>query len=111
VVKPNPALLLNLEQRTYNVFHVPEAVGSPYVPAQEDFVIPYRIRSVLGFGGMLPTADLFAIILFSKVPISRETADLFKTLALSAKVALLPFVKDAVFDRALGSTGKAGLER
>jgi len=98
VVKPDPALILHHEQRTYNVFHVPEALGSPCVPAQDDFVIPYRIRSVLGFGGMLPTADLFAIIIFSKVSIPRETADLFRTLALSAKVALLPFLRSAACD-------------
>lgn len=98
VLKPDPALILHLEQRTYNVFHVPEALGSPCVPAQADFVVPYKIRSVLGFGGMLPSADLFAIIIFSKVYIPRETADLFKTLALSAKVALLPFLRGAVFE-------------
>src|SRR6185503_853085 len=61
VLKPDPAVILHHEQRTYNVFHVPEALGSPCVPAQDDFVVPYRIRSVLGFGGMLPNADLFAI--------------------------------------------------
>ena len=51
VVKPEAALLLELEQRTFNVFHVEEAAGSPFVPAQRDFVVPFGIRSVLGFGG------------------------------------------------------------
>jgi hypothetical protein len=88
----DPSLLLAAEQKTYNVFHVPEAVGSPYVPAQEGFVVPWGIRSVLGFGGLWPTGQLFAVILFAKCPISRETAELFKPLALSVKLAVLPFV-------------------
>ena len=54
VLDPDPALLLDLEQRTYNVFHVPEASGSPYVPAQGEFVTPFGVRSVLGFGGCCP---------------------------------------------------------
>lgn len=90
-VNPAPELLLDMEQKTYNVFHVPEASGSPYIPAQKEFVIPYGIKSALGFGGMLPSGDIFAIIMFLKVPISTEVADLFKTLSLNVKIAVLPF--------------------
>ncbi len=88
---------LELEQQHYNVFYVPQAVGSPLVPHQDDFVIPCSIQSVLGFGGLLPSGNLFAIVLFSKVPLPRETANLFKTLALSVKLAILPFDGRAVF--------------
>lgn len=76
-------------QRTCNVFHVAEAHGSPYVPAQASFVEKYGIQSVIGFGGVLPTGDFFAIIMFTKVHISPAVADLFKTLALAARVAML----------------------
>jgi len=77
-------------QRTCNVFHVVDALGSPYLPAQVDFVEKYGIQSVLGFGGVLPTGDFFAIILFAKVKILPSVGELFKPLALSARVALLP---------------------
>ncbi len=93
VVKPDPALLLDMEQKTYNVFLVPEALGSPYIPAQEDFVVPYGIKSVMGFGGMLPSLDIFVIIIFLRASISREAADLFKNLSLNTKLAVLPFEK------------------
>ena len=93
----DPAMLLNLDEQTFNVFYVPDAVGSPIIPAQTDFVVPYGIRSVLGFGGVLPSGDLFAIILFSKVPISRTIAELFKPLAMNVKVAVLPFEGVAAF--------------
>jgi hypothetical protein len=99
ILEPGPSLLMDLEQTTYNVFYVPEAKGSPYIPAQEGFVIPFGIQSVLGFGGILPPESPFMVILFSKVHIPLNTAQMFRTLALSAKVALLPFVGQAVFDR------------
>jgi hypothetical protein len=97
LLQPDPALLLDMAQTSFNVFHVPEAVGSPYIPAQQEFVIPRGVKSVLGFGGVLPSGDVFAIIMFSKVPISRATADLFKPLSLSAKMALLPFSGSKIF--------------
>jgi hypothetical protein len=97
ILRTGPDLLVDREQKTFNVFHVPVARGSPYVPAQAEFVIRYGIESVLGFGGVLPQGDLFCVILFSKVPIPRETAELFKTLALSVKISLLPFADETSF--------------
>jgi PAS domain S-box-containing protein len=92
-----PTLLVDWEQKTFNVFHVADAVGSPDIPAQAGFVIPEGVRSVLGFGGILPSRELFAVILFSRVPIPRATAELFRPLALCVKLALLPFVNGPVF--------------
>jgi len=93
----DPDLVVDTAQHTFNVFHVPVAAGSPYIPAQSEFVAPHDIRSVLGFGGLLPTGDLFAVILFSRVAIARESADLFKTLSLNVKLALLPHAGGRMF--------------
>jgi hypothetical protein len=98
VVKPDPVLLLDMERRTYNVFLVPDALGSPYIPAQDGFVVPHRVRSVMGFGGALPSGGVFIVVMFLRVPISRETADLFKNLSLNVKLAVLP-LEAAVFAR------------
>ncbi|HMX93354.1 MAG TPA: hypothetical protein PLY42_18435, partial [Nitrospira sp.] len=70
-VRPDGEWLVDLEEKTYNVFYVPDAVGSPYVPVQDGFVGKYGVKSVLCFGGMLPSRDLFAVILFSKTPVPR----------------------------------------
>lgn len=78
-------------EHTLDVFHVAEAKGSPFLPAQEEFVIPFGIESVLGFGGVFPSKEFFTVILFSKQKISRETAELFKPLAKSVTLALLSF--------------------
>lgn len=90
-VTPGGEWLVDMEEKTYNVFYVPDAVGSPYVPVQEGFVGKYGIKSVLCFGGMLPSRDLFAVIVFSKIPVPREAAALCKSLALSLKTSLLAF--------------------
>jgi hypothetical protein len=99
VLRPDPKLLVGLEERKLNVFYVPQAVGSSYIPAQDSFVIPFGIKSVLGFGGLLPSGNLFAIIMFSKVQMTPSTTDMFKTLALNVKSALLPFDGKAVFEK------------
>ena len=101
VVRPDPDVLLELDEKTYNVFHVAQAAGSAHIPAQ-DFVSTHGVAAALGFGGMLPNGDLFAVVLFSKVAIPDETAELFKTLAVSVKVALLPLVNGPLFSSAAG---------
>ena len=93
LVRPDPKIMLDMEQKAFNVFYVPAAMGSPYIPAQDEFVIPYGIKSVLGLGGLLPMGDVFIIILFMKVEIPKEVADLFKNIALNVKIAILPFEK------------------
>lgn len=97
VLDPSDELMLEAEQRAYNVFHVPHALGSAFIPAQ-DFVKQHKVESVLGFGGLLPSGDLFSVILFSRAPITRQTANLFRTVALSVKLILLPFVWGRVFE-------------
>ncbi|MBE9076344.1 hypothetical protein IQ241_03375 [Romeria aff. gracilis LEGE 07310] len=42
-----------------------------------------------------------AIILFSKQPIRRETAEVFKPLAINAKMAVLPFDPGTIFTPSL----------
>ena len=93
VVRPDPSLLLDMRDTSHNVFHVAKALGSPFIVAQKDFVEPYGIESVVGFGGMVASGDLFATIMFSKVPISAETADLFKVVGLNLKLSLLPMAR------------------
>jgi signal transduction histidine kinase len=96
-VAPDPGLIIDLEQETYNIFHVPDAVDNHYIPDQRDFVIPYGIRSVLGFYGLLPSGNIFTVIVFAKVEIPRAMTDYFRPLTLSVKMAVLPFDGTAVF--------------
>ena len=76
---------------------IAEAKGSAYIPAQAEFVEPFGVQSVLGFGGLLPNGELFATIFFARVSVPRAVADMFRPLALNQKLALLPFVDRKVF--------------
>jgi hypothetical protein len=98
VLKPAPQFVVDLQQKSFNVFYVPAAQGSPYIPAQENFVVPFGVQSVLGFGGVLPRGDLFTVIMFARIPLPPETAEMFKPLALSVKLAILPFANGPLFD-------------
>jgi hypothetical protein len=71
--------------------------ATEYIPAQE-FGVPYCVRSVVGFGGFLPPGELFAVVLFSRVPVSRDTAALFRALALRVRLAFLPFSITRIFN-------------
>ncbi|HEX8254013.1 MAG TPA: hypothetical protein VF846_12775 [Thermoanaerobaculia bacterium] len=97
VVRPSRALLLDQEQTTHNVFYVSRALGSSHIVAQEEFVVRYGIQSVLGFGGLLASGDLFAVILFSKVAIPPDAADQFRVVGLNLKIAILPYARRTLF--------------
>ena len=96
-IAPSGDLVRDLAGKTYGVFYVAEALGSQFIPAQ-DFVREHDIRSVIGFGGVLPSGDLFAVILFARVPVSTASADRFRTIALDVKSSLIRYQADQVFD-------------
>lgn len=89
--------LVDNEKTSFNAFFVQDALGCPYIHAQKDFVEPYGVKSVLGFGGMLNSGDIFAVLLFSRVHVLLKTAELFTPLALSTKTALLQVSSGRVF--------------
>jgi hypothetical protein len=99
ITDPKPEDVRNTEGKSYGVFHVEHALGSRSIPAQEEFVARYRVQSVVGFGGSLASGDLFAVILFSRVTVSAESAERFRTLALDLKALFFPFTESSVFDR------------
>ena len=85
--EPNPSRTST--PQTLRVFHVEQALDSDFIPAQSSFVVPFGIHSVLGFGGLFPSGDLFCILMFSRIHISPETANLFEPLASEVSRALL----------------------
>lgn len=99
VLDPAPTLITKTTHKAFNVFHVEKAIGSPYIPAQNQFVLPYRVQSVLGFGGMLPCGNLFAVILFSKVPIPLNTANLFRWISAYVRISVESFDRKSVFTK------------
>ena len=80
-------LIGDMSKKTYNTFYVPESVGSPYIPTQDDFVIPNGIKSVLGFDR----------VLFSKASIPANAVNKFSAIGAGVKEAVEPFVGNKVF--------------
>ena len=91
MLEPTDEFLLEQQDRDLDVFYVPDAEGSAHIPAQEEFVIPYRVASVVGFGGVLPSASVFAVVLFTRVHIGNDVAFRFRILANEMKRAIARF--------------------
>ncbi len=98
VLQPSPDVVKDLAGKRHGVFHVEHAMGSPYIPAQQEFVERYGIKSVVGFGGMLGTGDLFAVILFATVHVPVNSAQRFRSLALDVRGSFGKFVEAAAFN-------------
>jgi len=105
VLQPSPEVVRELAGKRHGVFHVEDALGSPYIPAQQEFVVRFGIRSVLGFGGLLVNGDLFAVILFATVRVSQGSADRFRTLALDVKSGFSRYNDTNTFNQMRPSTG------
>jgi CheY-like chemotaxis protein len=88
VVEPSPTIFLDPGEKKYNILYVPEAKGSATIVAQDDFVDKHKIRTVIGIGGLLPTGDMFAVMMFMRVFIPAETAQRFVLLARALEGAI-----------------------
>lgn len=58
-------------------FHVEEANGSPYIVAQDEFVKPYGIQSVIGIGSPFASGAFYMCLGFSKTTIDKTAAGNF----------------------------------
>ena len=74
--------------------------------AHPDAAVTVRGKRIAVRAARIPDGELDAVIAFARTTISRETAELFKPLALAAKLALLPFL-NATFNEGtrVGSAG------
>ncbi len=84
-VKSNDSILLDKDDQEFGTFLVENAPGNSLIPQQENFVVPFKILSVLGLGGMFSNGNIFSLILFSKKHISKEQANIFNCLGPSLK--------------------------
>ncbi len=89
VVRPDPREHAARASRRYDVFFVADAAASPFIP-DKGFVEHHGIRSALGVGGVLPSGELFAVLLFATVPVPEATADLLRSLALTVQSVVVP---------------------
>jgi hypothetical protein len=76
-------------------FHIEQAAGSQYVPAQTPFVVPYDIESVVGIGSNFMSSAAYLLLGFSRVHLPKDDANKFAQLA--------PFVSTlmALYDKGM----------
>src|SRR6185437_10215087 len=78
---------------------VSQVAGSPLVPAQW-LVDSHGVTSALGLGGILPSGELFTVVVFSRVPIDTVTAHRFGAVAEALCATMAPFAHLPLFDPA-----------
>ena len=76
--------------------HIPDATDPSRVPHQE-FVAEHAIRSIVGFGGVQPSGNIFALSLYARIPLGADMSAMLPIIAVSVKLALLPFVTEPMF--------------
>lgn len=89
LVRGDIDILLGAKERQFGVFFVPEAVGSPHIPAQAEFVDTYGIASAFGFGGILADGSIFTVVAFSLHTLKEASIRPFELFALHVRLALL----------------------
>ncbi|MFO7849952.1 MAG: methyl-accepting chemotaxis protein [Spirochaetia bacterium] len=87
----NPSAFSEVNKMIEGYMLVEQAEDSPFIPAQEEFVRPYGIKSELGYGGFLPSGAVYACFLFFTAPLSRHEADKLKVISVAIQQVLLPF--------------------
>jgi hypothetical protein len=91
LTQPGPSVLLDQHEQSFNVFHIPEAEGSPYVPGQEEFVRTYGIRSVLDSAHPCRTVNCFPSFSSAKTLSLRARQPFSNPSRLCAQIALAPY--------------------
>ena len=74
------SILLTDSHRQYGVFCVENAEDNKLIPKQAEFVKPYSVKSVFGFGGIYSTFNAYAVLVFARKRFSRKEAQLFLSL-------------------------------
>lgn len=86
-IQPDPSITqadrLQFQEASFmtSYFHVENALGSPHIPAQDGFVKPYGIQSVIGLGSIFISQSLYLALCFSKVFVSKSDARKFSELS------------------------------
>jgi hypothetical protein len=71
-------VLASLGRPSGGTFLIEDAVTSPQIPVKDEFVIPHQIKSLVGFGGLVPDVQsrstLYMLIGFTQIPVTPEIA-------------------------------------
>lgn len=95
--RPAAEIPKDAAHKSIGLLYVPRASESPLVPAQQDFVVPRGVVSVLGIGDLLPNGALFALLMFTRVAVDDPVSEMFRAVGLNLKLGLLDVCERPVF--------------
>jgi hypothetical protein len=81
-------------------FHVEHAVGSRYIPAQDSFVKPYGIQSVVGIGSVFVSGSAHLLLCFAREHVSADDAQKFAQIAPFVSTLLAYFDERSIWQAA-----------
>ena len=91
-VRPGLDDLRALQDHRFGVHFVPNLGSVPSLDAASRFHLSAADAcSLIACGGTLLGADVFVLTVLTSVPVSAAVADLFSTLAVGVKAALMPY--------------------
>lgn len=76
------------EQKRFNVFFVPN-INDYSSPEREALIESCGVRSMLAYGAMLSPGSFFGVVLYSRIVLPKNSAEMFSPLALSTKNAII----------------------
>ena len=76
------------EQKRFNVFFVPD-INEYNSPERQSLIQGCGVRSMLAYGAMLSPGSYFGVVLYSRIALSKDSAEMFSPLALSTKNAII----------------------
>lgn len=92
VLDPSKVLAMRLQSKNLSVYVESGLGDSEWIPdlAARERVRELGIKDMIGLGGLLPSGDLFLLCLFTREPVDERVADLFSSLVIAVKAALIP---------------------
>ncbi|MEO1645323.1 MAG: hypothetical protein AAFR67_09060 [Chloroflexota bacterium] len=78
-------------------FHVEKAAGSNYIVAQDEFVKPYGIQSVVGIGSSFASRAFYLMLAFATKPIDADNAKKFAVLSPHVSTLLASYANRDTF--------------
>ena len=86
-IEPYEKIIVDKQDIDYGVFYVEEAKDSKFIHTQSEFVVPFGVKSIFGFGGNYASTNFYAVIVFCREHISEDIVRLF--LSLNPVIKLL----------------------
>ncbi|GJQ49902.1 histidine kinase [Candidatus Kuenenia stuttgartiensis] len=102
--------LKNDQHKNYGLYCIEDAGDMMSIPDQTNFVNTHSIKSVVGFGGKFSSGNVYAIIIFSKELIRKNTAKSFLAINPAIKQIMLPFeIEGNIFKNSLHAPNSNGI--